>query len=286
MESTAIRHEAASFFRRKELPGVEVRIVAHSGGPWHCYSTDQEFVTSQGFRGELWHRRQRLQFAPGKVLCSQPGEVFSARQVTAPGACSSLMIEDTTLQSYAAELGLGTAPLRFAALSTPSVELAERLCNLLLLVRSDCSALQLQSAMVAFMSSATAELLETQIESVPSSDSDAEAARRVRECLHNDPAGSVDLSTLAKETGMSRFRALRVFKRRYGLPPHSYQLRVRLSLAQKSLRAGLEPAQVAAEFGFVDQSHLTRHFKKLLGVTPARYARGAQLAPMELLTGT
>jgi AraC-like DNA-binding protein len=45
------------------------------------------------------------------------------------------------------------------------------------------------------------------------------------------------------------------------------------SFAQKSLREGLQPAHVAAEYGFVDQSHLTRHFKRLVGVTPAQYAR-------------
>jgi len=73
--------------------------------------------------------------------------------------------------------------------------------------------------------------------------------------------------------GLSRFQALRAFKRHYGMPPHAYQLRVRVGLAQRSLRAGGQPAQVAAEYGFVDQSHLTRHFKRLVGVTPAQYQR-------------
>ena len=44
-------------------------------------------------------------------------------------------------------------------------------------------------------------------------------------------------------------------------------------MAQKSLREGVSPADVAAELGFVDQSHFTRHFKRLVGVTPARYVR-------------
>src|SRR6185369_6690010 len=69
------------------------------------------------------------------------------------------------------------------------------------------------------------------------------------------------------------FRALRMFKLRYGLPPHTYQRSVRLALAQRALREGQQPAQVAAEYGFFDQSHLTRHFKRFLGVTPAQYAR-------------
>ncbi|HKO49526.1 MAG TPA: helix-turn-helix transcriptional regulator, partial [Polyangiaceae bacterium] len=78
---------------------------------------------------------------------------------------------------------------------------------------------------------------------------------------------------LAKQVGVSRFQALRTFKRRYGLPPHTYQLSVRLAFAQKALREGLQPADVAAQYGFFDQSHLTRHFKRLWGLTPAQYAR-------------
>jgi AraC-like DNA-binding protein len=91
--------------------------------------------------------------------------------------------------------------------------------------------------------------------------------------LQQDVLATIDLRALASQTGMSRYQALRAFKRRYGLPPHAYQLRVRLGLAQQSLRDGVLPAHVAAEYGFVDQSHLTRHFKRLTGVTPTQYAR-------------
>jgi len=81
------------------------------------------------------------------------------------------------------------------------------------------------------------------------------------------------LTTLAQEAGLSRYQVLRAFKRRYGLPPQSYRMRVRMAIAQRMLRDGAAPAFVAAELGFVDQSHLTRHFKRVLGVTPAVYAR-------------
>jgi AraC-like DNA-binding protein len=50
-------------------------------------------------------------------------------------------------------------------------------------------------------------------------------------------------------------------------------LRVRIGLAQRALRAGLPSADVAANHGFVDQSHFSRHFKQLVGVTPVAYAR-------------
>jgi len=44
-----------------------------------------------------------------------------------------------------------------------------------------------------------------------------------------------------------------------------------IELARRLLLAGQRPAEVAAAVGFYDQSHLSRHFKRHLGVSPARY---------------
>ena len=116
------------------------------------------------------------------------------------------------------------------------------------------------------------ELAEAEMPAVLPPGLPSRAAERFA-CFRSASNGSVPLTELASETGLSRFQAMRAFKRRFGLPPAAYQLRVRLGVAQKSLREGMPPADVAAELGFVDQSHFTRHFKRLVGVTPARYVR-------------
>ncbi|CAA9481240.1 MAG: Transcriptional regulator, AraC family [uncultured Rubrobacteraceae bacterium] len=56
------------------------------------------------------------------------------------------------------------------------------------------------------------------------------------------------------------------------MPPHAYQTQARLDRARSLLLRGWPPARVARETGFADQSHLTRRFKRLVGVTPGRYA--------------
>ena len=127
--------------------------------------------------------------------------------------------------------------------------------------------------MAEFADVMVADLLEESSGSATSIDCALRTAERLRECLHFDASATIDLSAIAKQAGVSRFQILRMFKLRYGIPPHTYQLSVRLALAQKALREGQQPAHVAAQYGFFDQSHLTRHFKRLLGVTPARYAR-------------
>lgn len=48
----------------------------------------------------------------------------------------------------------------------------------------------------------------------------------------------------------------------------------RVDRARRLLLAGRAPADVAGATGFYDQAHLTRHFKRLVGVTPGRYRAG------------
>jgi AraC-like DNA-binding protein len=55
------------------------------------------------------------------------------------------------------------------------------------------------------------------------------------------------------------------------MPPHEYQLQVRIARAKSALRTGSPIAQVALDMGFADQSHFTRVFKRLVGGTPAQY---------------
>jgi hypothetical protein len=55
------------------------------------------------------------------------------------------------------------------------------------------------------------------------------------------------------------------------MPPHAYQIQARLLRARELLRNGRAIAEVAAMTGFADQSHFHRHFKRLLGTTPAQF---------------
>jgi AraC-like DNA-binding protein len=72
---------------------------------------------------------------------------------------------------------------------------------------------------------------------------------------------------------MSPFALLRAFRAETGLPPHAYLNQLRVRLARRLLDDGLAPAVVAAEAGFADQAHLTRHFKRVVGVPPGAYQR-------------
>ena len=71
---------------------------------------------------------------------------------------------------------------------------------------------------------------------------------------------------------------VRTFTREFGMPPHRYLTGRRIERARRLLLDGMRPADVAVTVGFHDQSHLNRHFKRMLATTPARYAAGLRRA--------
>lgn len=88
-----------------------------------------------------------------------------------------------------------------------------------------------------------------------------------------DPAAALDLSVFAAAAGVTRFQVIRDFKRAAEMTPGQYVRDRRVRLACALIGAGMPLAAVAAEAGFADQSHLTRAFKAVKGVTPAVWRR-------------
>src|SRR5579863_2677034 len=99
------------------------------------------------------------------------------------------------------------------------------------------------------------------------------AVRSVRDLLADRLAEPPSLDDLARQLGMSPFALVRAFRAETGLPPHAYVNHLRVRLARRLLDGGVAPADVAAAAGFADQAHLTRHFKRVVGVPPRAYQR-------------
>ncbi|MQY02301.1 AraC family transcriptional regulator [Actinomadura macrotermitis] len=98
--------------------------------------------------------------------------------------------------------------------------------------------------------------------------------RAARDILHARQLDPPTLEELAAATGTGPFQLLRAFRTATGLPPHAYLNQLRVRSARELLDQGLRPADVAARTGFADQAHLTRHFKRSVGVPPGAYQRG------------
>jgi AraC family transcriptional regulator len=103
--------------------------------------------------------------------------------------------------------------------------------------------------------------------------------RRVIEFIEQRLTEPVSLGDMAAVAGLSAWHFARAFKLATGSSPHSFLLRRRLVKADTLLRLpGIAVAEVAVKSGFCDQSHLSMHFRRATGMTPARW-RNSFLAP-------
>ena len=102
------------------------------------------------------------------------------------------------------------------------------------------------------------------------------AMEQARDFLTSYYTRNISLKELADLVDLKPFRLLRAFKKQFGLPPHAYLNHVRVHQAKRLLARGYSISDTALATGFADQSHLHRHFKKMLGVTPGQYAKGCR----------
>ncbi|AZO08959.1 MULTISPECIES: AraC family transcriptional regulator [unclassified Mesorhizobium] len=107
---------------------------------------------------------------------------------------------------------------------------------------------------------------------------DGEASRRFRlygEMIAADLSIGFDLAHLAVAAGVTRFQVIRDFRRAVGMTPGQYLRDRRIRAASVLIKTDMPLAEIAAATGFADQSHLTRVFKAIKGLSPGAWRAAA-----------
>jgi AraC family transcriptional regulator len=100
------------------------------------------------------------------------------------------------------------------------------------------------------------------------------AVAQALQFIHANYTSDLSLNEIAKAVNLSPFHVARLFKQSVGVSPHQYLIQLRVNSARSLLSAGSGEhslAELASAVGFADQSHLTRHFKRIVGVTPRQF---------------
>ncbi|WP_373558815.1 AraC family transcriptional regulator [Streptomyces sp. WZ.A104] len=103
-------------------------------------------------------------------------------------------------------------------------------------------------------------------------------ARDLRELLDERLCEGVTLAEAARLVHAHPTHLVRAFSAAYAIAPHQYVTARRVDRARRLLLDGMPPGEAATAVGFHDQSHLTRHFRRIAGTTPGRYARSRAAA--------
>ncbi|TDD20229.1 AraC family transcriptional regulator [Actinomadura sp. KC06] len=101
-------------------------------------------------------------------------------------------------------------------------------------------------------------------------------ARAVAARLSDEMLAPPTLAEVAGDLELSRYQLLRAFREAVGMPPYAWLAQHRVTRARALLDAGHRPAEAATLVGFADQAHLTRWFRRVVGVTPGAYRNSVQ----------
>ncbi|RWA73288.1 MAG: AraC family transcriptional regulator [Mesorhizobium sp.] len=105
-----------------------------------------------------------------------------------------------------------------------------------------------------------------------------ETARRFHlygELIAADLSAGFDLARLAAAAGVTRFQVIRDFRRAAGMTPGQYLRDRRIRAASVMMQTDMPLAEIAVAAGFADQSHLTRVFKTIKGLSPGAWRAAA-----------
>jgi AraC-like DNA-binding protein len=154
----------------------------------------------------------------------------------------------------------------------PETELVSKTRRFFSLLEDEDSTLLRESLLISILSM----LIVRHAESPPrvrKVDAQHGAINRAREFISAHFDERLTLEDLSRAAGLSPFHFQRLFLKHTGMAPHDYLIRCRVKNAGRLLLEGRGIARVAVDTGFVDQSHFTRVFKRIIGITPGTYFR-------------
>ncbi|MCG8552223.1 MAG: AraC family transcriptional regulator [Desulfobacterales bacterium] len=244
-------HNLIHHFRRHSHEGYTIGIVEGGYG-------------DNNYRGSVYH------LAPGKIVVMNPDEAHTGYVVSEhPWSYRMLYINEEVFRYT--QLENSNLPF-FSGLCFENHHWFERLRSLHRLLEAKTDVLEQQSQFIKTLSAFAETFGKTP--SVIKTGNEPKAISRIKEFLHAHYKENISIDDLVRITQLSRAYLIRSFQRCVGIPPYAYLIQTRIKHAKVLLTENTPVSQVAYEMGFSDQSHLTRHFKSITGITPKRYAVG------------
>jgi AraC-like DNA-binding protein len=258
---------------------LRAHFEGHAYDP-HWHDSYLVGVTEQGVQ-QFNCRRAKHQSTPGKVFLLEPGDIHDGEAPTEEGFTYRMLYLDPQWLERELSAVFENAPdnsqLSFANTLASDPRLARATSLAFQTLHGGELKIVRQTALDGLLERLTSHLhWRTRYGEDPRLPL---VAQKAREYLHANAQDDIGLDQLAASTGVDRFRLTRAFKAAYGMAPHAYLVQLRLATARRMLARGAQPATVAMELGFADQSHLGRWFVRAYGLTPASYRKRCSNLP-------
>ena len=259
-----------------ELELLHATYITHAFSP-HMHEGFAIGIIIAGAQ-EVAYRRANLIMPAGTVCVLNPGELHTGHAATEQGWTYRMLYPDAgLLQRAASEVAGRRRDIPF--FPTPVIHddfLVRQIFNLhRTLEDPGTSLIERESRLLWTLAQLIVRHADDQHVVRPAKP-EPDYVRQAREYLDRHYAENISLGQLARAVNLSPFHLLRVFRKEVGLPPHVYVTQRRIHAAKRLLLAGFPIADVAVRTGFVDQSHLTNRFKRVVGVTPGQYRQDSK----------
>ena len=261
----------------RPMDGLEC-LAAHFTSHRYAPHRHDSFVIGVNLSGvEVFDARGgRHTAGPGQMMVLNPDELHDGRALGDHYRYRAFYPSPALMRAAAADLagepGAPVAEPTFDALAFTDPDLAQRLLHLHRLLEDGTDPLASEEALTATFALALARHGGFGLRTPETGREDRRIARVV-DAIAAEPGSPWRLDELAALAGLSRFHFIRVFQRTTGQAPHAYLTTRRIMMARRLLAAGDRPAEVAVACGFADQAHLTRLFRRAVGLPPGQYAR-------------
>ena len=268
-----MNHEHIKFWHDAALSNLELlhaTYVTHTFAP-HTHEGYVIGVIEQGAEQFAYRRSQHV--APvGSIVFINPGEMHTGSSASEHGWTYRTLYPSIELLQRAVS-DLTGRPRDIPFFAEPVVHDPEMRMEISLTHRAleeQASALERESRLLWTLSRLILRYADDHPRPRPFA-KEHMGIQRVRSYLDENYAENISLEQLAAIAHLSPFHLLRSFRDQLGLPPHAYQIQIRIMHAKQMLRLGLPCIDTAMAVGFADQSHFTKHFKRIVGVPPGLY---------------
>jgi AraC-like DNA-binding protein len=272
LEFSMINIEEFHWLTPDHLPGTEVLCGRHNTTPMSSFHERYALTRVIGGVATFHYRGRSELIFNGHIGLMEPGETYVTTSIHMPGNWDVLFLSTDVFQRAAEEMGF-TREVHFrpgtAQVDDPHLFTAAR--KFFASLQADAPMLEQESLLALCLHQMFSY---AEWAAPPSTGAHGhKAVEQAKAYLLEHYLDPVSLEELSEMAGLGRFSLLRNFAREVGMPPHAFQIHVRIERARALLEAGGSPLCVALQTGFTDQSHFTRHFQKILHVTPGQYAR-------------
>lgn len=250
------------------VPGLEIATASGLVEPFRPHQHDCYVVglTTNGVQSFLYRGEQRHALA-GEAFAIHPGETHDGRPGTKEGY--GYRAAYVAPELVATALGGQAFPFSREAVGR-NAGLISSLDNLFDLATTQADEFATTDGVVNLADALVNLSSDQRTRRAPR---DRQLAMKLRDDLKANVVWGRSMAELERDYGLDRFSICRLFRRHFGVSPQFYLIQRRVALARSMIAKGMTLADAALSSGFSDQSHMTRHFVKTIGISPGRWSK-------------